>query len=112
MLSRIFFDASGDACSCSISKARRTCASLNNIEALVTIVVGGLDVDIAVLVKMKRFIEEQCIVGLRSMERGGVLTHKHLQMMVKDNFVSLLVLNKKIKVCLGWDESLLMSQEI
>ena len=30
---------------------------------------------------------------------------KHFQTTVKDNFTSLLVLNKKIKVCLGWDES-------
>jgi hypothetical protein len=30
---------------------------------------------------------------------------KHFQIVVKENFTSLLVLNKKIKVCLGWDES-------
>ena len=36
------------------------------------------------------------------MERGGALIHKHFQMVVKGNFTSLPVLNKKIKVCLGW----------
>lgn len=37
------------------------------------------------------------------MERGGTLTHKHFQMVMKGNFSSLLMLNKKIKVCLDWD---------
>ena len=31
--------------------------------------------------------------------------HKHFQMIVKGNFRGLPMLNKKIKVCLGWDES-------
>ena len=38
------------------------------------------------------------------MWRNGALTHKHFQMAVKGNFANLVVLNKKIKVCLGWDE--------
>ena len=37
---------------------------------------------------------------LCSMEHGGALTHKHFQMVMKGNPP---VLNKKIKVCLGWD---------
>ena len=36
------------------------------------------------------------------MERCGALMHKHFQVVVKRNFSSLLVLNKKIKVCLAW----------
>lgn len=35
----------------------------------------------------------------------GVLMHKHFQMIVKGNFGSLLVLNKKFKVYLRWNES-------
>ena len=64
---------------------------------------GEMDVDIATLVKLKRFIEEQCNVGLWSIERVGALTHKHFQMVVKGDLASLLVLNKITKVCLGWD---------
>jgi hypothetical protein len=37
--------------------------------------------------------------------RGGALTHKHFQMMMKENFSSLPVLNKTITFCLGWDVS-------
>lgn len=33
--------------------------------------------------------------------RGGGLTHKHFQV-VKGDFSSLLALNKKSKICLGW----------
>lgn len=40
------------------------------------------------------------------MEKGGALMHTHFQMVVKRNFSSLPVLNKNIKVCLGWDERL------
>lgn len=85
----------------------QTHACLDYIKASVTICcgsLGGMDVDIALLVKLKRFIKEQCIIGLCFVERVGVLTHKHFRMMVKGNFASLLVLNKIIIVCLGWDE--------
>lgn len=36
-------------------------------------------------------------------ERGGALTHMHFQMVAKGDFNSLPMLNKKIKVALGWD---------
>lgn len=64
---------------------------------------GGVDVDIVLLMNLRRLIEDHCIARLCFVERGGALTHKHFQMMVKGNFSSLLVLNKQIKVCLGWD---------
>lgn len=38
--------------------------------------------------------------------RGGALTHKHFQIVVKSNFNSLHVLNKKIKMTLEWDQTL------
>ena len=44
------------------------------------------------------------MASLYSIEHNNALTHKHFQMTVKGNFSSLLVLNKKIKVCLSWDE--------
>lgn len=78
----------------------RTRTSSKKIEATMTIAMGGMDVDIALLVKLKWFIEEQCIAGLCSVKIRGALTHKHLQMVVKGNFVSLPVLKKKIKLCL------------
>ena len=61
---------------------------------------GGMIICITTFVNLKRFIEEHCIVGLCSMEGGG-LTHKHFQV-VKGDFSSLLALNKKSKICLGW----------
>ena len=60
--------------------------------------------DVNLLVNL-RSIEDHCIVRVCSMKRGGRLTHKHFQLMVKRNFTSVLVLNEKIKVYLGWDES-------
>ena len=54
---------------------------------------------------MRRLVEDEHINGLCFVERGGALTYKHFQMMVKGNFTSLLVLNKKIKVRLGWNVS-------
>ena len=54
---------------------------------------------------LTNFIKEDYIAGLCSVERGGTLIHMHFQMVVKGNLKSFLVLTKKIKVCLGWDES-------
>ena len=42
------------------------------------------------------------MVGLCAMVRGGVLPHKHFQMVVKGNFNSVPMWRRKIKVCLGW----------
>lgn len=47
------------------------------------------------LVSLGRFVEGHCIVGLCFVERGGALTHKHFQMVVKGNFTNLQVLNMK-----------------
>ena len=58
-----------------------------------------------ILVYPRRFIEDKCIVGSCFMKRGGTLMHKHFPMVVKGNFSGVLMLNKKNKVCLGWDES-------
>ena len=66
---------------------------------------GGKEVDIGLLVNLRKFIKEGCnMAGLCSLECGGAVMHKHFQMMVKGNFSILPLLNKKIKVCLGWDE--------
>lgn len=70
-----------------------------------TIAVDGIDIDIGLFVNLRKFIEEECMSGLCCMEWGGALTHKHFQLIVIGNFSSLLVLNKNIKVCLGWDVS-------
>lgn len=57
---------------------KRTWSSVKYFEAFVTIVVGGMDINIGFLVKLRKVIEEECIV-----ECGGALTHKHFQMVVK-----------------------------
>ena len=90
----------------------QTRACLKYIEASVTIVMEGIHADIALLVNLKRFVEEHCIEGLCSMERGGALTHEHFQKMVKGDFASFPVLNKTLKVCLEWDESALMGHVV
>jgi hypothetical protein len=81
-------------------------SSLKCFEASVTIAVGGMDIDVGLFVNLRAFIEDECTVGLCSVEfSGGVWMHKYFQMVVKGNFCSLSVLDKKLKVCLGWDES-------
>ena len=69
---------------------------------------GGVDIDVRLLVNLRRFTKENCIAGLCLVERGSALTQKHFQMVVRGNFNSLLVLNQTIKVCLDWDVSPLM----
>ena len=63
--------------------------------------VGGLDIDVGFFVNLRRFVEEECMVGLCSVEQGGALMHNHFQMTVKGNFSILPVLTKKIELCLG-----------
>lgn len=55
-------------------------------------------IDIKLLVGLRRFIEEHCVVRLYLVERGGASNHKHFQMAMKGNFRILHVLNEKIKV--------------
>jgi hypothetical protein len=57
----------------------------------------GMDIDIALLVKLRKFLEE-CMVGFCSMECNGTLTHNHFQMIVKGSFSSLLVLKREIRL--------------
>jgi hypothetical protein len=42
----------------------RTCICLKYIEAQVAIVVGGMDVDIVLILVLKSYVEEQCIAML------------------------------------------------
>lgn len=57
---------------------KQTHSSLKYFETLVTIVVGGIDIDIG-----RRFIEEERMVGFYSIEQGGTLAHNHFQMAMK-----------------------------
>ena len=43
-------------------------SSLKCFEASVTIVVGGMDIDIGLFVNLRGFIKEECTVGLCSMK--------------------------------------------
>jgi len=70
--------------------------ALKYFKGLVAIAIGGVDIDIILMVNMKRIIEEHCL--------GGACTYKHFQVDVKDNCSNLLVLNKKITIALGWDQ--------
>ena len=51
----------------------RTRGSLKYFEASITIAMGGMDIDIALLVWLTRFIEQHCIAKSCSVERGGGL---------------------------------------
>lgn len=64
----------------------QTRACSKYIKASATIVVGGMDVDVVLLVNLRRFIEEHYIASLCFVERGGALTHKHFQLVVKGGF--------------------------
>jgi len=44
-------------------------------EASVTIVVGGMDIDIELLMKLRKFIGEECMAELYFVERDEALTH-------------------------------------
>ena len=51
----------------------RTRGSLKYLEASATNAMGGMDIDITLVVRLRRFIEEHCIANSCSMERGGGL---------------------------------------
>jgi len=74
------------------------------LEANVTIIVGWFDVNPSLLSKMEMFIKKECVVGLCALERGGTLSHLHMQMIVKLHISSLKMLNKVLKEWLGWDD--------
>lgn len=64
-----------------------------------------------------KFIEEERIAKLCSVERARALTPKHFQMVVKGIITSLVVLNKKIKGlfgvgCESFDGSCYLVQEV
>jgi hypothetical protein len=44
-------------------------------EASVTILVGGMDIDIELLMNLRKFIGEECMAGLYFVERDEALTH-------------------------------------
>lgn len=46
-------------------------------------------------------MKDPCLVGLCFVKRGGALTHKHFKMVVKGNFNSLPMLNKKSRLLWG-----------
>jgi hypothetical protein len=72
--------------------------------ASVTIVVGGSDVDPNLLSKMEVSITKECVAGLCALERGHIILHLHMQMVVKFHISSLKMLNKVFKEWLGWDD--------
>jgi hypothetical protein len=62
--------------------------------ASVTIVVGGSDVDPNLLSKMEVSITKECVAGLCALERGHIILHLHMQMVVKFHISNLKMLNK------------------
>ena len=67
---------------CSLEQ-ERTRACLKYFEAFVAITMGGTEVDFRVIIKLRKFFKEECLVALCSLEKGGALSHKHFQMVAK-----------------------------
>jgi hypothetical protein len=67
------------------------------LEAFVTIVVGGYDIGPTLLSKMKVFIRKECVARFCALERGGIHSHFHMQVVVKLHILSLKMLNKVVK---------------
>ena len=61
---------------------------LKYIESSVTIAVGGADIDVRLFVNLRKFIEDNWMCGLCSVERGGALMPKHIQMFVRGTLVA------------------------
>lgn len=54
-----------------------------------------VDINVSLFVNLGGFIEENCIVELCLVERGGALMHKYFQMVVNGNISYRPVLNQK-----------------
>lgn len=63
--------------------------------------VKGDQFEIGLIVKLRNFIEEECMVGLYYVEHNIALAHKHFQVVVKGNSSSLPMLNNKIQGLFG-----------
>ncbi len=74
------------------------------LEASMTIVLGGSNVDPNLLCKREMFIIKECLARLCALKRGGTLSHLHMQMVVKFHISSLKMLNKVLKEWSGWDD--------
>ena len=82
----------------------QTRACLNYIKTLVTIDVGGVNVDVGPLWIVEDLLRKlQCAFVLH--EKGWGLDPQTFPNAVEKEFASLPMLSKDIKVCLGWDES-------
>lgn len=57
---------------------KHTRAFLKSFEVIINIVVRG-DIDIQILVNLRRFIKDDCVARLCTVERGGALAHKHFK---------------------------------
>jgi hypothetical protein len=51
--------------------------------------VGAKDIDIGLSVNLRKFIREECMAGLCYVEHARMLTHKHVQMVVKGYITTL-----------------------
>jgi hypothetical protein len=78
--------------------------SIKLLEASMTIVLGGSNVDPNLLSKKKVFIIKECVARLCALEWGGTLSHLHMQMVVKFHISSLKMLNKVLKEWSRWDD--------
>ena len=58
--------------------SRKTPTPPKQLDLSVTISMGSSDIDLESLKKMDEFIENECISGLCSIERGGALLRLHL----------------------------------
>ena len=84
--------------------SRKTPVPPKQLDLSVTIFVGSSDIDLESLKKIEEFIENECISGLCSIERGEALLRLHLQMVYRIMAPTATVVSKRIKIYLGWDK--------
>lgn len=84
LLLLVFHHASEDACFWLLSRGKRENTHVwFTLRQWWPLPWEETSVDKGLFVKLREFIEEECIAGLCSMKRGGALTHKHFQMVVR-----------------------------
>ena len=61
------------------SKSKETVEDFEAFEVSVTITGGSCDIDAGLLDVMETFLKELCLAGMFALERGGTVSHLHLQ---------------------------------
>lgn len=78
---------------------------LKEWELSVTVSAGSVDLPEGTLERLQQFLVEKCLVGMFSLERGGVCAHLHAQGVVRIMCKNAVSVNSILTKWLGWNES-------